>query len=337
MQEAVLPVVAIVVGIGLGLTALGIFGVALYRCLRPAQGGVVGGHAVPAAPLYGALTANAALVPSAQQLANWVNSPGGITINGRVLGVLNHANVLAYSNHLHTTLANGNHWDWHPIPCMFTGDELLDGGEDSGECRIPAEALRTLLSARAPFGFQHPVGNFAVVTYAGASGAGFIATHTNTVLGLEANTWRSNRTRVGFYNWMNHKTLRYTDPLHVTRYYDPSYATSQAGAGFYPNEPAMAVAQMAGDVNFNAATFGGKHIFGVMKTDDANTVHRGLYIACARDPVTGNLATTVQNNANPGNYKVAYVGPFNTNVSDSAHDFGFDNTHDYLNGINNLP
>ena len=332
-----MPVVAIIVGIGVGLTALGIFGAALYRCLRPGPnaGGPIGAP-VHQPPLYEALRANAALVPTAQQLANWVNSPGGTTINARVLGVLNHVNVLAYSNHLHTTLGNHNFWAWNPIACMFTGDALLDGVETSGECRIPAEALATLLSARVPFGFAHPAAGFAVLTYAGANGHGFIATHTNTVLGLESNTWRSNGAAVGFYNWMNHKTLRYTDPLGVTRYYDPSYATSQAGAGFYANQPAMAVAQLAGTIVFNAAVFGGKHIFGVMKTDDTNNVHRGFYIACARDPANGNLATTVQFNANPDTYKVAYVGPFNTNVSDAAHDFNFDITNDYLNGINNL-
>lgn len=331
-----MPLLPIIIGIGAGLTALGLFGYAIYRTCFANNGNQGGGY-VDLTPMYEALQANAHLAPNPQQVANWVNSPGGQVINNRVLGAPSHNNVLNFSNHLHTTLAQNNLWTWHPVACTFTGAELLDGVENSGECRIPAEALKTLFSSPAPYGYQLNAADFVVSTYAGAHGAGFIADHANTVLGLEANTWRANGNRVGFYNWMNHKTVRYTAPDHVTRYYDPSYSTAEGGLGFYPNEPAMAVAQIAGDIQFNAATFVGKHVFGVTKTDDANTPHKGFYIAVARDPINGNLPTSQQFNANQDAYKVAFVGPFNATTSNSANDFGFNNANDYLAGINNLP
>ncbi|MCJ9429038.1 hypothetical protein [Kordiimonas marina] len=319
-----MPILTIILGIGAGLTALGIFGTAIYCCFfqnAPEEDD---------RGVYRCLDGDPNFAPGVQQIADWANSPGGLTINNQVLGVLNHGNVLAFSNRFHTTLAQNNLWTWSPVDRGNYYD-LLDGVLDRGECNLPAHALRGLLRFAMPYGFNQAENNFAVNEYTGTYHQGFIATHTNQVMGLSANTWRPNGTAAGFYNWENHKTLVYNN-----QYYDPSYGTSQGGLGYYANEADMAVAQIRGSVNFNQDQFVGIYVLGVLKTDDAAPLaHKGFYVACARSTIDGHLAVDADEyNGNQAGFTVAYIGPYSPGVNGTANNnFNFDNTVDYLNGV----
>lgn len=325
-----IPLIPIIVGIGAGLTGLSLLGAAIYCCcFRRAP--------VDDRGIYRCLNGDRAFAANVQQVANWINSPGGRTINGQVLGGLNHGNVLAFSNRFHDTLAHHDLWTWNPfIPGEWEGHgcRVADGDINAGECAMLAQALFVLLTYPNPYGFNEDAGNFEVRQYHGANNHGFIVRHQNAPFHLDANIYNVGGHRVDYYLWSNHKTLRYNG-----RFYDPSYGTSQGGQGFYANEDAMATAQIQGDIDFGEDQFQGEVLVDsvVMTDNTAPVALKGFYIAVVRSIVDGHLAADADElMANMANFRKAYIGPFNPAGArgNTGNQFGFDNTIDYLHGIN---
>lgn len=325
-----MPLLPILLGVGGGLTALGLFGFAIwYCCFR--------GAPEDDRPLYGVLCADRNHDPSGQQVANWANSPGGQIINNQVLGGLNHGNVLAFSNRVHAVLAGPpGLWTWNallPGEWEANGCQLLDGVRDEGECAMPAQALFVLLTYPNPYGFNQAADNFEIRQYHGARNNGFIAAHANTPFNLAPNNYGADGVARNYYIWSNHKTLRYNG-----RYYDPSYSTTQGGPGYYDNEADMAVAQIYGEIQQGDNQFPNNILVEqiVMTDNAAPALLKGFYITVWRSIADNHMAADADELlGNLAGFRATYVGPFNPAGvgGNTGNSFGFDNTHNYLNGF----
>lgn len=116
-------------------------------------------------------------------------------------------------------------WRWDPGQAGHDGRAVLDGRRQAGECMFLAAALKALLAAPEPFGFQQHPGGLNLRTYNGAARDGFIAQHRTQAggwFGLMANVY--SESYHGFhdlYFWGDHKVLELRG-----RYWDVCYNTS---------------------------------------------------------------------------------------------------------------
>ena len=312
--------------IAVGAAAIGLFGYVIWRCfLRPAP---------DPRGVYERLEANGNYVPTNAQALAWPATPGGLAVNNNNLGVLGHNTMLAFSNRLHATMANGNRWEWQgssPDGSEAEAARLMDGAVDRGQCLVLARALKILLTYGAPYGYNQAANQFDISIYPGQYNQGFISTHQNTPLGLDPNIYNpGNGNTVNFQLWANHQTVEYNN-----RFYDPSYATTQGGLGFYNAEATMAQAQIHSSIDFQANQFPNNFVIDIVKTDNnAPNLLKGFYIQCSRNLADNHLAANFAE-MQGGGFTNVWIGPFNPggNGGNVGNNFGFDATVDYLNGV----
>lgn len=277
-------------------------------------------------------TGGAVAVPTQAQVNAWPATPGGLFMNAQNFQQLDHNNMLAATNAFHQILANGGYWTWNPSAPgngTFAGCRTLQGDIQQAECAAVAHAFNVALTAINPYGLQQAANNFTVSTYSGAyNNQGFIANHA-PILNLNPNIYNpTTGNAVNLYCWQDHKTVTWNNT-----YYDACYDTS------YANEADMAAAEVMQSINFTAATFQNVYVMDVFITDDAAQLNaRGFYIQTFYDFTTNQFAPDPNAVLNVGGYRSVFIGPFtdtqgNTIVPAAANNFGFDNTTDYLNGV----
>jgi hypothetical protein len=265
--------------------------------------------------------------PTPPQVLAWPGSPGGQAMTAFNFVALNNANILQVTHDWHNVL-NAGVWTWNPsigASSIQAACELLQGARPAGQCAVPAKAMELLLTTANPYGLMLAAGFFSTVSYSGATGNGFISAHPpGGVLNLLPNIYTpATGNAAAFYLWDNHQVVLYNN-----EYFDPSYDTS------YPNLPAMAQAQIARSVPFQAGTFAGLYVLDVVITDDsAPPANKGFYIQAFYNgaQLAPNFAAMQQ-----GGYRSVFIGPFNLTPATGAvaNNFNFDPTVDYLNGVN---
>lgn len=297
--------------------------------------------------------------------------PGSQVMNGFHPVGTNHQKILAVSNRLHNTAQA--FWTWNG---QFNGEQIafgamvLDGEETYpplhlhiGECAIIVNALWLLVTAKQPYGLQlgpgiatdfGDHGPFDRVEYSGAHDKGFISQHNGAPFNLTANVFNPAGARQNRYFWSNHKVLSYDHQDGTLNggqpvYYDPNYANTQGGPGFYNALADMTVGQVSDDLHYHApdpSPYGNKIVDGFIAVEtpaNVNTANRDIYVICRRRDNNAGVATTVDVNAMPDpiqdklHIRTIAIGPLSNLIAPDLANINHAQLNIVLNAINLNP
>lgn len=265
-------------------------------------------------------------------LSTWgglFSCPGSKVMNGQNYTGNAHQRALAVSNRLHD-VASG-FWTWDG---KIAGEQIqngicvLDQTEDRGECAYIANALMILLTAQAPYGLglgagipkgAFPAGPIQRVNYTGQYNKGFISTNQNAPFHLVSNVYAMNGQRQAYYLWDDHKVVEYDHGLPAVNggnpvYYDPNFATTQGGPGYYNALDEMAHYQLQTEIyRFGQGfDFGNKWVENIYTVRNRLGAAAGVFIVCVQYGKTlaiADPAVMQQNGFDPSKLSKIAIGP----------------------------
>lgn len=221
-----------------------------------------------------------------------------------------HRNI---SNRLHQILENNPNFQWIPI-AYVRDDELADFlDEDVNDnpalkvyCEQIARMLGQILTSAAPQdGIGLPANAIGYSMYDN-NNRGFFATQHGPVLRNPTNTFELNGQAQNLYYWASHYLITVTQNGN-TRYYDPSYGSSQGGTGEFAQPADMARANVAREFTLANNNIGNVYVERVMVVQ-APVDLVGYFLICQQDGAGGLRHSTTHAN-NTELYPYAIIGP----------------------------